>query len=219
MHVSGGSLLTSRHTTHAAPNPSPQSTRSISCTNGALVFSHRPMRTFPPRTTRHGPALPPTTRLPSSPHRPRPLPQRDDRISCRMQLVMWWSGLRGAISFALAITLDDTRVDHQVRLSRTLPHPHWASRCGFLGWGMSLTHHGAVVSMPGLSVEHGSKRKIWCATVSQPRISSGDVGVLGLLGKPWLSPFRGQSRDLNRFRRRNKGVWAPNGRVRSANVA
>jgi len=37
-----------------------------------------------------------------------------DRISCRMQLVMWWSGLRGAISFALAITLDDTRVDHQV---------------------------------------------------------------------------------------------------------
>jgi NhaP-type Na+/H+ or K+/H+ antiporter len=26
-----------------------------------------------------------------------------------MQLVMWWSGLRGAISFALAITLDETR--------------------------------------------------------------------------------------------------------------
>jgi NhaP-type Na+/H+ or K+/H+ antiporter len=34
---------------------------------------------------------------------------------------MWWSGLRGAISFALAMTLDDTRPDHQVRVSLTGP--------------------------------------------------------------------------------------------------
>lgn len=36
------------------------------------------------------------------------------RISCRMQLVMWWSGLRGAVSFALAATLDDSRPEMQV---------------------------------------------------------------------------------------------------------
>jgi sodium/hydrogen exchanger 8 len=29
----------------------------------------------------------------------------EERISIRMQVVMWWSGLRGAVSFALAITL------------------------------------------------------------------------------------------------------------------
>ncbi|EOD30611.1 hypothetical protein EMIHUDRAFT_468332 [Emiliania huxleyi CCMP1516] len=40
--------------------------------------------------------------------------RRADQISCRMQLVMWWSGLRGAVSFALAMTLDDPRPERQV---------------------------------------------------------------------------------------------------------
>ena len=31
-----------------------------------------------------------------------------------MQVVMWWSGLRGAVSFALAMTLDDSRGSHMV---------------------------------------------------------------------------------------------------------
>ena len=35
--------------------------------------------------------------------------KKESRISCRMQTVMWFSGLRGAVSFALAMTLDDTR--------------------------------------------------------------------------------------------------------------
>ncbi|KAL1514918.1 hypothetical protein AB1Y20_003998 [Prymnesium parvum] len=34
---------------------------------------------------------------------------RDDRVTCPMQVVMWFSGMRGAVSFALAMTLEDTR--------------------------------------------------------------------------------------------------------------
>ena len=40
-------------------------------------------------------------------------------ISLRMQAVIWWSGLRGAVSFALAMSLDDSRESHQV-VSRSL---------------------------------------------------------------------------------------------------
>jgi NhaP-type Na+/H+ or K+/H+ antiporter len=36
------------------------------------------------------------------------------RITCRMQVVMWWSGLKGAVSFALAMTLNDDRASRQV---------------------------------------------------------------------------------------------------------
>ena len=36
------------------------------------------------------------------------------RISGRMQCVMWWSGLKGAVSFALAMTLNDSRTSHKV---------------------------------------------------------------------------------------------------------
>ena len=40
-------------------------------------------------------------------------------ISLRMQAVIWWSGLRGAVSFALAMSLDDSRESHQ-GVSRSL---------------------------------------------------------------------------------------------------
>ena len=39
---------------------------------------------------------------------------RSQRITGAMQTVMWWSGLRGAVSFALAMTLDDSRESHKV---------------------------------------------------------------------------------------------------------
>ena len=39
---------------------------------------------------------------------------RGQRITGAMQTVMWWSGLRGAVSFALAMTLDDSRESHKV---------------------------------------------------------------------------------------------------------
>ena len=40
--------------------------------------------------------------------------RHQSRVSCPMQIVMWWSGLRGAVSFALAMTLDDSRESRQV---------------------------------------------------------------------------------------------------------
>lgn len=44
---------------------------------------------------------------------------RSARISGAMQGVMWWSGLRGGVSFALAMTLDDTRQERQQAAGRS----------------------------------------------------------------------------------------------------
>ena len=44
------------------------------------------------------------------------------RISPRMQVVMWWSGLKGAVSFALAMTLNDSRASHMVLPTKKAKH-------------------------------------------------------------------------------------------------
>ncbi|KAL1520264.1 hypothetical protein AB1Y20_023733 [Prymnesium parvum] len=39
---------------------------------------------------------------------------KSQRVTAPMQVVMWWSGLRGAVSFALAMTLDESRETQMV---------------------------------------------------------------------------------------------------------
>eukprot|EP00962_Isochrysis_galbana_P034959 scaffold11917_cov128-Isochrysis_galbana.AAC.7 len=99
---------------HHSPSPSDHSTPLCDSLFAVSARLAPPTPTHPSTHPSPPPTKQPTTLFPRA-------PQRDDRISCRMQLVMWWSGLRGAISFALAMTLDDTRPDRQVRLCFTGP--------------------------------------------------------------------------------------------------
>jgi len=113
------------------------------------------------------------------------------RVTCSMQTVMWFAGLRGPLSFALAVTLDDQRLP--LPLDAGLVHRvMWATLVTIAAstWLMAPATAPLIGSLPSLAPASRSANGLQDALLPQPSPPS-------LLVEPDdAPPFRSPQRPL-----------------------